>query len=95
MRGSIREPLVLQQPISGRTAVLVDRQASADKVLGRIGHVGPVRRGLKFVVPPHDRARFFFLGVSVKGCIPAQQEIGDDTDRPNIDGLAVSNWGSC
>jgi hypothetical protein len=50
------------------------------------------RTGLELVVAGHDRFRLFLLGVAIEGRVATEQEVGDDTDCPDIDRLAMADY---
>lgn len=75
-------------PLSG-----VDGQTASDEVASGFGDGVPVLCGLELVVAADDGFHFLLLGISVEGCVTAEQEVGDDAHRPDVDWFAVASCG--
>ena len=81
---------MLQRLVGGDALLRVDGQAAADEVLGLGGDAAPVLDGGEAVVGAEDGLHLLEVGVAVEGGVAAQQEVGDDADGPQVDGLAVA-----
>lgn len=85
----IREPLVFEQLLGSGALPRVDCEARADEIACGLRDVCPVLVGLKLVVTVHDCARLGLGRVSVEGRVSTQEEVGDHTHRPDVDGFPV------
>ena len=69
----------------------VDGQALCHEVLRSARNVLPVLLGLELVVASNDRLHLELLRVAVEGRVASEQEVRDDTHRPDIDRFAVAS----
>jgi hypothetical protein len=89
MRREIREPLVFQQLLGSGALLRVDCEARADEIARGLGDVCPVLVRLKLEVTARDCARLLLGRIAVEGRVPTQEEVGDYTHRPDVDGFPV------
>lgn len=90
MRGRRREPLVLQRLRRRRPPLRVNRQTGPHKVARGVRDVRPILLRLEFVVARDDRLHLELGCVAIERRVPREKEVGDDTHRPDVDGLAVA-----
>ena len=92
LSSSYRDPLVPDHLINGESFFRISLQTSLDQLLGVVTHIGPLRVGeliLTRSYPPlHARGDGETM-VGVEWRKPAQQDIHDHPQRPNITGLVV------
>lgn len=81
---------VLQGLVGGDALVLVNGEAAPDKVLCGRGDAAPVLDRGEAVVGVEDGLHLLEVGVAVEGGVAAEQEVGDDANGPEVDGLAVA-----
>lgn len=62
----------------------VDGEAAFNEFAGGEGDGAPVFEGGEGVVGDEDCLHFFEVGVSVKGCVAAEEEVGYDAYRPDV-----------
>jgi hypothetical protein len=84
------QPFVFEALLRGRSAVRIDCEALSHEISSCFGYVDPVSGWLEFVVSSHDSLRFFLLSIPIKGCISAEEEIGDHSHCPDVHGLSVA-----
>jgi len=81
------QALLCRQPSSR-----IDRQTPADEILGFIADILPILRWIKSIIPRHNSLHFFHRGVTVEGRISAEEEVRDNAQGPDVDGLTVTRF---
>eukprot|EP00128_Syssomonas_multiformis_P016256 Colp12_sorted_trinity150504_noHs@31775 len=85
----LTQPGVLQYLVGRQPLVRVDNKKLRNKIFGRVRNGVPVR-GVELKAALHNLLEKNSIVLIVEGRIPAQQNIGNHTNRPHVDGLAVT-----
>jgi len=83
----MRQARLCRQPSSW-----IDRQTPTDKILGFITDILPILPWLKAVIPCHNSLHFLHRGVTVERRISAEEEVSDNAQGPDVDGLAMTRF---
>lgn len=86
------DPRVRQRFVARHARRRVDGQAALDELAGLHADAAPVLERGEAVVRDEDGLHFLQVAVAVEGRVAAQQEVGDDADGPDVDGLAVPGF---
>ena len=70
----------------------INGQAGLDELAGGAGYASPVSQGGERIVCGEDGLHLLEVRVSVEGRVPAKQEIGNDANRPDVDGFPVAGF---
>lgn len=58
----------------------------------RLANIFPKLHGFKLVGRRTNRFNLFCLSFSIEWCHTTKEKVGDDSDRPNVDGFAVAGF---
>lgn len=78
------DPGVLQGFVGGHALLRVDCKTAADEIAGFLGYTAPVFEWREGVVGGEDGLHFFQVGVAVERGVPAEKEIGDHANGPDV-----------
>lgn len=78
------DPDVLEGFVGGHACFGIDGQTPFDEIPGMLRDTAPIFDRGKRVVSCKDGLHLFQVGVTVKGGVAAEQEVGDDADGPDI-----------
>jgi len=70
----------------------IHRQTRPHKVLGRLRHILPVLLRLKLVIPCNDRLHLLLLRVAIERRVPSEEEVGNDTHSPDVNGFTMPDY---
>src|SRR5271168_2184434 len=68
----------------------IHSQTPSNKILCILTHIFPIFWWFKRIISRHNSLHLFYIGISIKWCISAKQEIGDYSQGPYVNRFTMS-----